>query len=225
MEVLDSGPGISEEDRAELFKPYGGASTTYDPARPSTGLGLALCHKLVKAMGGNIGVEPAPEGGARFWFEVPAPGCAPDGDERDASKPAPIAAEPSRTPIRVLVVEDTPVNQEVARHMLERLGHTATVVDDGEQALTAVMDNKSFCCILMDWQLPGISGLDATRVLRDRGITTPIIGVSAHASPADHDQALASGMDAFLTKPVRLAALRKVLEAVQPTSAEGLPTG
>lgn len=121
--------------------------------------------------------------------------------------------------LRVLLAEDDPVNQLVARRMLEMDGHVVTVVADGDQALRA-LETGGVDVALMDIQMPELDGLDASRTWREResggGARVPIIALTAHAMESDRERALAAGMDGYLTKPLRLEELRAALTAHVP---------
>ncbi len=124
---------------------------------------------------------------------------------------------PSARPLRVLLVEDHPLNQVVATHMLERLGHGAVVASDGRQALAA-MESGRFDVVLMDLQMPVMDGFEAAAALRAReaeaGRHTPVIALTAHAMKGDRERCLASGFDGYLPKPIRRAELVAALESL-----------
>jgi two-component system, sensor histidine kinase and response regulator len=134
-------------------------------------------------------------------------------------------APPPPASLRVLVAEDSPVNQKVALRLLERRGHEATVVDNGREALTA-LDEGAFDLVLMDVQMPEMDGIEATRAIRAReresGGHVPIVAMTAGALAEDRERCLEVGMDAFLTKPVRSAELYRVIEEA---ATAGTPHG
>jgi two-component system, sensor histidine kinase and response regulator len=120
-------------------------------------------------------------------------------------------------PLRILLAEDHAVNRRLARYMLEKKGHTVITAEDGRQAL-ALLETETVDLILMDVQMPGMDGLEATRVIRARetagGRRVPIVALTAHAMSGDRDYCLAAGMDDYLTKPIRAEDLHRVLASV-----------
>jgi protein-histidine pros-kinase len=115
--------------------------------------------------------------------------------------------------LRVLLAEDTLVNQRVAVRMLEKRGHVVTVVGNGLEAVNAVESGR-FDLILMDVQMPELDGLEATRRIRGAGHTLPIIAMTAHAMKGDDDRCIAAGMDGYVSKPVSAARLHEAIDAV-----------
>lgn len=187
-----------------------------------TGLGLAISRRIVEAMGGEIGVESMPGRGSTFWFSVSLPLA-----ERAPSRASERALAASR-PLRILVAEDNALNQEVARGLLSRQGHTVEIAADGRLAVEAVR-TKQYDVVLMDVHMPELDGLAATREIRrlpgDRG-RTPIIALSASVLPGETQQCVAAGMDAHLAKPIDPTALAEALvrhagSPLQPSFAAG----
>jgi CheY-like chemotaxis protein len=167
-------------------------------------------------MNGEVGVTSTLGSGSQFWAELPLPPA-------DAAEPQPAQAETPAEPsanlrgARVLMVEDNPVNMMIAVAMLEHWGVQVEQTGDGEQAVSAVLEaaaeGRPFDAVLMDVQMPVMSGHEATRVLRRSaaGRAVPIIALTAAAMVSERDQALDSGMDDFLTKPIDAAKLRATL--------------
>jgi len=124
-----------------------------------------------------------------------------------------------RVNLRILVAEDNPVNQAVARRLLQKRGHIVTTVDNGREALAAV-EKETFDLILMDVQMPEMDGLEATAAIRSReqgtGVHLPILAMTAHAMKGDEAQCLAAGMDGYITKPVRSEELFGMIERYLP---------
>ena len=208
FEVRDTGIGIPAAELPRLFDPFSQVDGSSSRRHGGTGLGLSICKELVRRMGGTIRVDSRPGEGSRFSFTLPfrrvAGGQAEPPPVLPRSPAAPVSCRP-----HVLIAEDNPVNQLVTRRLVERLGYTAVVVVDGAEAVRAA-STGAFGAILMDCQMPGVDGYEATRRLRALGGAvgrTPIIGLSAHALEVHHEKALAAGMDDYLSKPVQVDAL------------------
>ncbi len=203
LAVRDTGPGIDEATRARLFHPFTQADDSTTRRYGGTGLGLSICRQLAELMGGEVGVESAPGQGSLFWAELPLP--ATDEDTPVSGFGALEAAPLART--RVLVVEDNPVNMLICVALLEQHGVRVAQATSGEAAIAAVeraqREGDPFDVVLMDVQMPGMSGHEATRILRRRysAAQLPIIALTAAALVSEREQALAAGMNDFLTKP------------------------
>ncbi len=221
--VADTGIGIAQSVQERLFQAFVQADSSTTRRYGGTGLGLAISKELVEKMGGRIGVRSALGEGAEFWFSVrlesaPRSGLASAPEASDAAQASGLNG------VRVLLAEDNPVNQDVARTMLESLGCQVCVVDNGAKALAA-LETTQFDIVLMDRQMPEMDGFDATakirarRLLRPRQalntaapVRLPIVGLTASALNGDREICIAAGMDDYLAKPFRRDALRLVLE-------------
>lgn len=207
--VNDTGIGMTESTQTKLFQVFSQGDSSMNRRFGGTGLGLAISQRLVNRMGGHIAVESAPDRGSRFSFELTVPlGSSPSQPSRASF------AVPARSLAgRVLVVEDDRVNQRVIELLLEKLGLQAVVVADGESAV-AVAALENWDAVLMDCQMPGMDGLEATRQIRARlqGRPLPIIALTANAMNTDRDVCVLAGMDDFLAKPVRQEELHACLE-------------
>ena len=207
IEVRDTGIGIAPDQLARLFSSFHQADASITRRYGGTGLGLAISQRLVALMGGDITVESTPGKGSCFAFTVAM------GRARKPAAPAKPPAVPARSQLRVLVAEDNPVNQKVVLMLLKKLGVNADLAADGAQAIAAVME-KSYDLVLMDVQMPNVSGLTATREIRNAFPVDrqPIIfGLTAHATTEYRDICLAAGMDGFLTKPLEQEKLRSLI--------------
>ena len=212
FEVEDSGPGIDAATQARLFHPFTQADESTTRRFGGTGLGLSICRELAELMGGEVGVTSEPGRGSRFWAELPLPGATP-------AAPAPAADDDSQAlrGATVLMAEDNPVNMLIAVALLERWGVQVEQAADGQQAVAAVQraagEGRPFDAVLMDVQMPVMSGHEATRALRalDCGRELPIIALTAAALVSERQAALDAGMDDFLTKPIDAERLRLTL--------------
>ena len=213
--VSDTGIGIDEATQARLFRPFTQADSSMSRRYGGTGLGLVISRKLAEALGGDLSVESAPGSGStfRFWARFgTAAGLAVPGEEDVGPLPSLRG--------RVLVVEDDRTNQRVIALYLKRLGVDHELAEDGEQAVTLAVEHE-WDAVLMDCQLPGMDGLEATRLIRARrrDRRPPIIALTANVRTDNREACLAAGMDHFLTKPVRLRELAATLEFCLPKRA------
>jgi signal transduction histidine kinase/DNA-binding response OmpR family regulator len=196
--VIDTGEGIAREQQGRLFKRFAQADASISRRFGGSGLGLTISKRLVELMGGQIGFTSHPRQGSCFWFSVMLPPA-------EAPRRA-LAAAPERRfdGIRVLVVEDLPLNQELAEAMLERLGCKVEVASDGRAALAA-LSAGGFDLVLMDIQMPGMSGIEATRMIRALPPTAcdvPILAMTANVMPDQIAEYRRAGMAGHVAKPV-----------------------
>lgn len=211
FEISDTGIGIDQAGLCRLFQPFSQVDASISRKYGGTGLGLTICKQIIEAMMGRIGVESRKGKGSTFWFEIPVVA---------AVLPAPSAALgdhclPGTLPIlKILLVEDNLVNQQVAAGFLKHLGQKVTVVGDGFEAVEAAA-HEAFDLILMDMQMPRMDGIEATRLIReaenDRE-STPIIAMTANASEDDRRLCEEAGMTGFQSKPISLQQLRAIIE-------------
>lgn len=222
--VTDSGIGISAETMARLFQKFSQADSSTTRRYGGTGLGLAISKRLVELMGGRIGVTSREHAGSTFWFTLPRADVAPPRSSRPDSglqfKIAPLKIN-GRAP-QILLVDDIPINREVAMSALTLLGCATATAANGREAIAA-WQAGSFDAILMDCLMPELDGFAATARIREKEAGAPergripIIAVTANAMNEDQEKCRAAGMDAFLAKPLRTADIRGVLERLFQT--------
>jgi len=212
FEVSDTGIGIAPVDQARLFESFSQADASTTRKYGGTGLGLAISKQLVELMGGSMGVDSEVGRGTTFWFTVRLARAAAPLSSTNGARGLP-DAETAATGTRVLVVEDNVVNQQVAVGMLERLGYIVDVANNGREAVDAVAARR-YGAVLMDCQMPEMDGYKATAEIRRREAGrahVAIIAMTASAMSGDEERALAAGMDGYVTKPVKLGELSRVL--------------
>ncbi len=201
MWVADTGIGMDEDTVSKVFDPFTQADASITRKYGGSGLGLAIVKDLVQLMGGMVKVTSKPGEGCHFELHLPLPDATP------SVNGIAVAHEPLG--LKVLLVEDNPVNQMVAMRMLDRLGCSYQVAEHGGAALDWA-NREQFDVILMDCQMPVMSGAEACKRLRSTGVNTPIVAFTANID--EKDACHEAGMNGFLIKPVRqsdlLAALR-----------------
>ncbi|HLK62091.1 MAG TPA: ATP-binding protein [Bryobacteraceae bacterium] len=223
LEVRDTGIGIASSKLNSIFEAFTQADGSHTRQFGGTGLGLAITRRLVDLMDGLLWAESEVSKGSRFFVELPllpsvAPAPAIDVQQESRSRAA-------HARLHVLVAEDNPINQKVICSMLRRQGWSVSLAANGREAYQRYLQDR-FDLVLMDIQMPEVDGLEATRLIRQdeshRGASEaepglsrrlPIIALTAHASQPHHDQCIAEGMDAVITKPVNLPSLLRGIEA------------
>ncbi|MBP7142695.1 MAG: response regulator [Opitutaceae bacterium] len=211
--VHDTGPGIQPDLIPRLFVPFTQGDDSRTRLHGGIGMGLALCSRLVHAMGGNLQLESTSEMGTAFAFSFEAeirnsldPEQAPPSDD----------PTPAHASLRVLVAEDNAVNRGLLRTMLRQLGHEAEFAVNGIEAFKRMQDLR-IDVVLMDMQMPERDGCEATALYRswektsDRMAPLPIIALTANVLPSDRKRCLEVGMNGFLNKPILLSDLRAAL--------------
>jgi len=213
--VRDTGIGIAADRLERIFLPFSQADSSTTRLYGGTGLGLAICRRLAEILGGGIWAESEPGWGSVFRFTVPCevPGEAEAEPDRQAEPPAGAVDVPPR-PLRILLAEDNSINQRVALLMLETLGYSADVAGNGLEVLGALR-RQQYDVVLMDVQMPEMDGLEAARRIREEWRDGPwIVATTANALRSHREECLAAGMDDYLTKPVGLDDLGRVLARV-----------
>lgn len=225
FDVRDTGIGIAADDQVALFQPFTQADESTTRRYGGTGLGLSICKHLVELMGGAIGVESSLGSGSTFWFVV-----ALDPTERAPLSTVEVASahvRKARAELPLLAVDDNEINREVLAHLAQSLGYSVQTEASGRNAVERVRNGERFALILMDCQMPEVDGYTATREIRawetegDRE-RVPIVAVTAHVMDGEEAKVRAAGMDDYMTKPVRLAGLRTMLQkwtSTDPTSS------
>ena len=220
LEVADTGPGIWAKHRDKLFQTFERLNANAVAGIEGTGLGLALASQLVRAMGGCIGYQDNPGGGSIFWVELPA------------SRDSPVAPEVTVAPncgtrpgVRVLVVDDDALNRDIAGRFLTHGGHEVVCLDNGAAAVEAA-NGEDFDVILMDVRMPGMNGLEATRLIRmlsgPRG-AVPVIALTAQAFAEQIEICRQAGMDNHVSKPFRRAGLLATIEKIATSPRDTEP--
>jgi CheY-like chemotaxis protein len=239
--IKDTGIGISPDQKNRLFQTFAQGDGTSTRKYGGTGLGLAISKQLVALLGGEIGVESELGRGSYFWFTAtfgePAPSEAEqlqqsaNQDEKprvgaNGNSPAAthtlqtiklagalVASTGVQPEGHVLLAEDNAINQRIAVRLLQKLGLVVDAVANGREAVEAVKE-REYDLILMDCQMPGIDGFEATKIMRklEPGThRTPICALTANAMEGDRERCLAAGMDDYICKPVDLEKLRETV--------------
>ncbi|HEX4916711.1 MAG TPA: ATP-binding protein [Limnobacter sp.] len=218
--VKDTGIGIGLQGRDRLFKPFTQANDDTFVHYGGTGLGLALCRELVERMGGRIDFESTPGLGSTFWIDLPEPASPPGLSTLHQSIETEQTLQP-HLPVGLtgLVVDDAPINRKVASIFLNKIGVQTRMATDGQQGLTQIQ-NQGECIdfVLMDVHMPTMTGLEATQAIRSLMVHSdvPVIGLTGAALDSEVREALASGMDCVLFKPLDPMALMDALQTLSP---------
>lgn len=228
IRVADTGIGIPLEKQRQIFEPFTQADGSTTRKYGGTGLGLSISSGLVELMGGRMWLESEPGHGSTFYFTLPLqPASARGTTESGAlASHALVNGGPGggNRKLHILVAEDNSVNQRLATRLLEREGHSVTIAGSGWEALEALeqsrRDHAPFDLVLMDVQMPDMDGLEATSRIRQLergwGRRLPIVAMTAQSAESDRVRCLESGMDAYITKPVKVPELMQTIESVVP---------
>lgn len=213
LAVVDTGIGIDEATQARLFNAFTQADESTTRRFGGTGLGLSICRQIAQLMNGQVGVDSERGTGSTFWAELPLATTLPP------PKPVASTAEISLRGIRVLLVEDNAVNQELARAMLQEFGCSVDLANNGREALE-ILAREAFEIVLMDCQMPEMDGLEAVRLFRAgrtrsipwaTPIEAPIIALTANVLQGDDERCRQAGFTDYLGKPFRQEQLAEML--------------
>jgi len=225
MSVADTGVGIAPDKQKLIFEAFSQADASTTRHYGGTGLGLTISARLVGLMGGHIWVDSVQGEGSTFHVRIPL-GVA-SVSKSEVHDPAPVSpaqspdgavglppASPSARPLTVLLVEDHPVNQLLARTLLTKWGHEVVLAENGQIAVD-VFPSRNWDIVLMDMQMPVMGGLEAARHIRaleNPGQRVPIVAVTANAMDSDRQATREAGMDDHLSKPFNAAAMQAMLD-------------
>ena len=211
FKVKDTGIGIEPEYIDSLFESFTQADSSTSRKYGGSGLGLSICHRLVKLMGGSINVKSQLGRGSSFTFSAEfmkndASSIQKDGERRS------VPADFSLNDISVLLVEDNPINQKIIARTLEAEGLQVSVVSNGHEAIQLIQ-SESYDIVLMDMQMPVLSGIETTKILREEFEPSelPIIALTANAMQEDMDRCFEAGMNDFIVKPMDIEAVKSVI--------------
>jgi signal transduction histidine kinase/ActR/RegA family two-component response regulator len=213
FEVRDTGIGIPRDFVDHVFEPFRQARSQRLRPHAGTGLGLSICRRLAQAMDGALELARTGPDGSSFVLSLPLVAAAP----APAQAPASPAMGEAGSGLRILVAEDTAASQLVIRLMLERLGHSVEIVEDGQEAVEAFA-RGGFDAVFLDLQMPRMDGYEAARAIRasgPAGASVPLVALTAFSQPAERERAQASGFSQFVSKPVRMAQLDEAIRHLQ----------
>lgn len=222
ISVADTGIGISADKQKSIFEPFRLADGSLNRKFDGAGLGLAMSSRLVTLMGGAIDVQSQIGAGATFRFTAQFRRAAPSSSKDESRNPA-----RSARPLAILVADDNAVNGRLITKLLESVGHHITCATNGKQALDLVT-TKNFDLILMDVEMPEMDGFQATAAIRENRHEKPhipIYALTAHAGEGDRERCLAAGMDGYLSKPIQIDELVKIVAKIASSRPQIENTG
>ena len=217
--VDDTGIGLTAEQQERLFRSFSQGDSSITRKHGGTGLGLAISKRLVEVLGGEIGVASQPGAGSRFqftaWFGMQqgVEPVDPESPSKPVGKKEPVVEASFFSGARLLLVEDNEMNRELVLELLHGAGMECVVVNDGEEALSA-LERENFDAVLMDIQMPKMDGYATTQALRrqHRLVNLPVIAMTANARPEDRERCLSIGMNDYIAKPIDINLMFEVLK-------------
>lgn len=213
--VTDSGIGLSKKEQKKLFQSFSQADSSITKRFGGTGLGLAISKQLVELMGGSITIKSTKGEGSQFSFTLPLPQTKMTNlsvQKHNRTHLIPNISFVSKYPVRILLAEDNAINQEIIIGLLEKSNIVIDIAHNGHEAVTLHRSNpQSYRLILMDMQMPLLSGVEATRIIRQIDTHIPIVAISANASQKSIDEALEAGMHRHISKPLDIALFYETL--------------
>jgi PAS domain S-box-containing protein len=211
--IVDTGIGIDEKDKEKLFKTFSQVDGSITRRFGGTGLGLMISKQLVEMMGGTIGVESSKGKGSTFYFTI----SCQVGSQLSPKKHTFTGLRKTTQPQKILLAEDDEVNQIVIRRLVEEMGHTVAVAQNGLEVL-ALWEKDKFDVVLMDIHMPEMDGIEAMRQIRNKeentGERLPVIALTAHAIQGDRERFMSLGMDEYIAKPIQIEELYEKLEEI-----------
>ncbi|MBF0470533.1 MAG: PAS domain S-box protein [Gammaproteobacteria bacterium] len=214
FEVIDSGIGIATERQKQIFERFTQEDGSISRVYGGSGLGTTISKELVELMGGEIDFNSVIGKGSNFFFQIPLPTTSRVVEESETGS----RITPPLPPLLILLAEDTPLNQDLARIRLEDKGHQVTIVANGLEAVAAATNHR-YDLILMDMMMPEMDGLEATRQIRNfeeaqQQARTPIVALTASVTPKDREICFDAGCDAFVPKPIDFSQLQREMKAL-----------
>jgi len=217
LQVSDTGIGMAPEVLERIFLPFEQADNSTTRAYGGSGLGLTICRRLTELMGGRIWAESTLHQGSCFCVELPFAVAEAGSDAEEEHVGGVIELPENCKSLKVLIAEDNDLNAATLVALLTRLGHEATVVTNGQEAIEA-WNGSAYSCILMDIAMPVMDGCQALATLREQetkmGGHTPVIALTAHALQGDRERFLALGFDGYVAKPVQISELADQLNRI-----------
>lgn len=212
--VTDTGLGISPQGQQRLFKDFSQVDASTTRNFGGTGLGLVITKKLTALMGGSVGVNSELNQGSCFYFTLP---------NRPAQSSQETTTQPSFNELKtegieILLVDDNEVNRQIGQKILQKLGHTVLLAQNGEEALAVVKakaPQTQFDLVLMDCQMPVMDGYEASKHLKQKHPNLPIIALTANTSEEDRHKAQQAGMDDFISKPFKIADIQQTIQRIK----------
>lgn len=224
--VADNGIGIPSDKLQSIFEPFLQAEEGISRKFGGTGLGLSICRELVQLMGGELSVSSKHNYGSTFSFTIPISevsdlGSSSSARTHDSDQSIATSESPAAFNSKLLVVEDNPVNQKLIARVLEQMGCTVVVAENGQAGLDALRnDPAGFSLVLMDCHMPVVNGFQATAQIRESeretGLHIPIIAMTANVMSGDREQCLDAGMDDYIPKPIVKKQIEMVLRKFLP---------